>query len=83
MASKQHGRRSSNNSMIFSPWNYKVLALGILMVIAGFSAMYIENEVEGFISLYVSPIVIMAGYVTVIIAILKHDDDSNATSDQS
>jgi len=83
MASKQRGRRTSDNSMIFSPWNYKVLALGILMVIAGFSAMYIENEVEGFISLYISPIVIMAGYVTVIVAILKHDDDTNATTDQS
>jgi uncharacterized membrane protein HdeD (DUF308 family) len=83
MASKQRSGRTSNNSMIFSPWNYKVLALGILMVIAGFLAMYIENEVEGFISLYISPIVIMAGYVTVIVSILKHDDDTGSASDQS
>ena len=67
--------------MIFSPWNYKVLALGLLLVIVGFSAMYIENEVNGFISLYLSPIVIMAGYVSVIIAILKHDHGSSAVSD--
>lgn len=69
--------------MIFSSWNYKVLALGMLMVIVGFLAMYIENEVNGFISLYVSPIVIMAGYVAVAVAILKHDDDSSAAADQS
>lgn len=64
--------------MIFSPWNYKVLALGVFLVIVGFLAMYIENEVNGFISLYVSPITIMAGYATVIIAILKHDTNSSA-----
>lgn len=66
--------------MIFSAWNYKILSLGLLLVIIGFTAMYLENEVYGFISLYVSPIVIMAGYVTVIFAILKN---KNATSDQS
>ena len=69
--------------MIFSPWNYKVLAVGLLLVIAGFTAMYIENEVNGIISLYISPIVIMAGYLTVIVAILKHDHGSNTANDQS
>lgn len=83
MASKNRRRNSRNKSMIFNPWNYKVLALGILMIIVGFSAMYIENEVNGFISLYVSPIVIMAGYVTVVVAILKHDDDSSTVNSQS
>ncbi|NGP86829.1 DUF3098 domain-containing protein [Fodinibius halophilus] len=79
MATKQR----SNNRMIFSSWNYKVLALGILLVIAGFSAMYIENEVKGFISLYISPIVIMAGYITVIVSIMKHDDDATNPSEDS
>lgn len=69
--------------MIFSAWNYKILALGFFLVVAGFSAMYLENEVEGIISLYISPIVIMSGYVTVIIAILKHDHSSSAASGQS
>lgn len=80
---KQRGRRSQKNSMIFSSWNYKVLALGFFLVIAGFTAMYLENEVEGIISLYISPIVIMAGYVTVIVAILKHDENSSAASGKS
>lgn len=83
MASRNSNRRGNKKPMIFSPWNYKILALGLLLVIVGFSAMYIENEVKGFISLYLSPIVIMAGYVSVIIAILKHDHGSSAVSDQS
>ncbi|WP_138429315.1 DUF3098 domain-containing protein [Fodinibius saliphilus] len=79
MATKQR----KNNRMIFSSWNYKVLALGILLVIAGFSAMYIENEVNGFISLYISPIVIMTGYITVIVSIMKHDDETGKASEES
>ena len=69
--------------MIFGPWNYKVLAVGLLLVIVGFTAMYIENEVNGIISLYISPIAIMAGYLTVIVAILKHDHGSTTANDQS
>lgn len=83
MVARNRSRGSNKKPMIFRPWNYKILALGLLLVIVGFSAMYIENEVKGFISLYVSPVVIMAGYISVIVAILKHDQDSSAASDQS
>ncbi len=66
--------RKSNNDqpMFFSSYNYKLIGVSILLIITGFTAMYMENEVEGFISLYISPILIMAGYVIVIFAILKH-----------
>ncbi|MDR8391796.1 DUF3098 domain-containing protein [Aliifodinibius sp. S!AR15-10] len=79
MVAKQR-TRSGSDAMLFSSWNYKTLILGLVLVIVGFTAMYIENEVQGFISLYVSPIMIMAGYITVIFAIIKHDkrNDDNA-----
>lgn len=83
MVSKNRSSRSGPRPMIFDSWNYKVLAVALLLVIVGFSAMYIENEVNGVISLYISPILIMAGYVAVIVAILKHDLDSSVASDQS
>ncbi|TYP94984.1 hypothetical protein LX73_0278 [Fodinibius salinus] len=83
MASKKHRSSGKNRTMIFSAWNYKMLALGMFLVLAGFLAMYAENEVEGIISLYISPIVIMAGYISVIIAILKHDDGSSAAQSES
>lgn len=69
--------------MLFNSWNYKVLSLGLLLVIVGFTAMYIENEVEGFISLFVSPIMIMAGYITVIFAIMKHDREPGQTPEHT
>lgn len=59
--------------MLFSPLNYKLIGIGLLLLIIGFTAMRIENEVKGFISLYISPVIIMAGYVIVAYAILKRD----------
>ncbi|MDX1672924.1 MAG: hypothetical protein R3211_11320 [Balneolaceae bacterium] len=69
--------------MLFSAWNYKVLIAGLLLVVLGFTAMYMENEVQGFISLYISPIMIMAGYITVIFAIMKHDQDNIPKSENA
>lgn len=78
MATKRQERKLDTSGMLFGAWNYKVLALGLFLVIAGFTGMYLENEVHGFISLYVSPIVIMAGYLSVILAIMKHDNHQTA-----
>lgn len=66
--------QSSSNSdpMIFESFNYKLLVIGLFLVVVGFTAMYLENEVYGVISLYISPIVIVAGYITVIFSILVH-----------
>ena len=59
--------------MLFTGMNYKLMGIGLLLVIIGFGAMRIENEVYGFISLYFSPIVILAGYAVVGYSILKRD----------
>ncbi len=42
----------------------------------------IENEVDGFISLYISPIVILAGFIVVIFAIMKHDREEPKEGDK-
>jgi hypothetical protein len=75
MAVKKKYRRKKKEEkpMLFSPLNYKILGLGVLLVIIGFTAMRIENEVYGVVSLYISPVVILAGYIVVIYAILKRD----------
>lgn len=69
--------------MLFGPWNYKVLSVGLLLVVVGFTAMYLENEVNGFISLFISPILIMTGYLSVIVAIMKHDNSTGTTPDHT
>lgn len=72
MAAKRRNKKETK-PMFFSALNYKIMGLGILCIIIGFTAMRLENEVYGFVSLYISPIVILAGYATVAIAILKRD----------
>jgi len=73
---------SESKPMFFSGFNYRLIGIAILLIVGGFTAMLMENEVKGFISLYVSPIVIMAGYIVVIFAIMKHDrEDLNSESD--
>ncbi len=59
--------------MLFSPLNYKIMGLGVFLIVLGFAVMRLENEVYGFFSLYITPIVILSGYVIVIYAILKKD----------
>ena len=56
--------------MIFTRQNYILLLLGIVAIVIGYTTMRIENEVDGFISLYVAPLLILGGYLEIIYAIL-------------
>ncbi len=80
MAKANH-RKSDDRPMFFSAFNYKLIGVAILLIFAGFSAMYLENEVDGVISLYISPLVILAGFITVIFAIMKHDRGDGTESE--
>ena len=72
----KRGRKTADHEpMFFSAYNYKMIGIAILLIVVGFTAMYLENEVDGFISLFISPIMIMAGYILVVFAIMKHDRD--------
>jgi len=64
-------RKKDKKPLVFSALNYKIMGAGVLLVIIGFTIMRLENEVYGFISLYIAPVLIMAGYITVVFAILK------------
>jgi hypothetical protein len=67
--------------MFFSGFNYRLIGIAIVLIVGGFTAMRLENEVNGIISLYVSPIVIITGYIVVIFAIMKHNrKESNIES---
>lgn len=69
--------------MLFSPLNYKLIGLGVLLIATGFTAMKLENEVYGIVSLYISPVVILTGYITVIFAILKLDHKMEESSENA
>ncbi len=78
--SHQRKRRVQMRSMILSTHNYVLVAVGVLAIILGYAIMRLENEVDGFLSLYVAPLLILGGYLEIIYAILwrnsSHTDDS-------
>jgi len=79
---KAGSKKTKSKPMLFSGFNYKILSIGLLLVAVGFTSMYLENEVKGFISLFISPILIMSGYVVVIFSILKHEAPKQSQQSQ-
>ena len=71
--SAKRTKQKDTKPMLFSALNYKLMGLGVLLVIVGFTIMRLENEVYGFVSLYISPVLLLAGYIMVIYSILKRD----------
>ena len=70
-ASQKRGSRSAHlkGPMLFGRTNYLLLGISIALLIVGYSAMAIDNQVRSFVSLYFAPIVLMTGYLLVIFAI--------------
>ena len=66
---------------VFARTNYLLLLAGVLLVVIGYVIMALENEVDGFISLYIAPILILGGYLEIIYAILWRPKDQTAPSE--
>lgn len=68
--------------MVFARRNYILLILGVVMIVFGYTIMRMENEVDGFISLYVAPLIILGGYLEIIYAILwrPKNEETDETS---
>ena len=56
--------------MVFGRRNYVLILAGVLAIVVGYVIMRLENEVDGFMSLYVAPIIILGGYLEIIWGIL-------------
>ncbi|MGB0650880.1 MAG: DUF3098 domain-containing protein [Rhodothermales bacterium] len=76
----QRSRGKSRGVMVFERKNYLLLMLGIALVVVGYVIMRMENEVDGFISLYVAPLMILGGYLEIIWAIMWRPKRESATS---
>ncbi len=74
---KKTVKQSSNQEMLFDADNYKLIGLGIVLIIIGFTAMYLDKNVFGFITMYISPVVILAGFAEIIYAIMKPSKNHN------
>lgn len=70
--------QKSPSPLVFEKRNYLMLLVSVLLIVVGFLAMWMEGEFLGFISLNVSPVVIMVGYAGVLYAILWQPNDEEA-----
>lgn len=62
--------RSSHAKTVFERHNYVLLLIGVALIVVGFAIMRIDNQLESFISLYLSPLLILGGFLEIIYAIL-------------
>ncbi|MXW63568.1 MAG: DUF3098 domain-containing protein [Bacteroidetes bacterium SB0662_bin_6] len=61
--------------MVFRRKNYLLLLIGVAAVVLGYAMMRIDNQVEGFVSLYIAPLIILGGYLEIIWAILVRPEE--------
>jgi hypothetical protein len=56
----------------FGKKNYQWMIIGVILLVVGFIVMSLDKEQHGFgiLGLYVGPIIVMAGFVVEIYAIL-------------
>ena len=73
--------RASQPRMLFDRQNYVLLIGCVVLVVVGFAAMRIENELNGVISLYVAPLVILTGYLGVFYALLRRPKTDKPEAD--
>lgn len=62
--------RPVHRKMVLEKRNYQLIALGVVAIVIGYGLMAFESDVDGLLSLYVAPLVLMAGYLEIIYALL-------------
>ena len=63
--------------LVFDRTNYVLLVACLAAIVLGYTLMRVENAVDGFLSLYVAPLVILGGYLGVIVAILRRPREAD------
>lgn len=81
-------KKGPSEPMLLTAYNYKLLVIGVVCVLLGFGGMYIDGQQYGIYSLYIAPLLVMAGFITVATgifktdpAILKEEKENKASSD--
>lgn len=81
--SSKRKTREDRSSLIFQKQNYGLMAVSMLLIIVGFVAMYLDGQFLGFVSLTVSPIIILAGYALLVYAILRRPDEASQPAESA
>jgi isoprenylcysteine carboxyl methyltransferase (ICMT) family protein YpbQ len=64
-------------AMPFGKENYTLLGICFALIVLAYTLMRIENAEDGFLALYVSPLLLTVGYLGVFYALFKPSKSSN------
>ncbi len=69
---KKAGKKPDSKSadMPLGTINYVMIAGGAALIALSYLGMYLERDADGFFSLYISPLTLVAAYVWIIFAVL-------------
>ncbi len=80
----ERAKREALYAMPLQKENYLFIGIGFAVIILGYLLIAFENDVDGFLSLNVSPILIIGGFVWIIYAVLyKAKSNNNLTNTSS
>lgn len=65
------------NKLPFGKKNYQLMAFGLVVLVVGFTTMSLDKEPHGFgvLGLTLGPIIVVAGFVVEIFAVLHRPSD--------
>ncbi len=63
--------------------NYIMIALGALVIAASYWGMYLEREVDGFFTLFISPVTLIGAYLWVAFGVLYRPNRDKKQPGQS
>jgi len=80
---KGKSARPVQRKMVLQKRNYQLIALGVAALAIGYGLMAFENDVDGVLSLYVAPVVLIAGYLEIFYALLWRPASDDVTEESS
>jgi len=72
---KTESSAKQDDSFVFGKENYQLMILGFVVIIIGFMLMYGTTDIFDFRKLTLAPIVVLAGFVIEIFAIMREPKD--------
>jgi hypothetical protein len=63
--------KAPQHNFVFGKQNYMLMIIGIVVIILGFILMYGKEDIYDFRKITLAPVVVLAGFVIEIFAIMK------------
>ncbi len=75
MAKKKNNNTEATNAakphFVFSSENYKLMIIGLVVIVLGFVLMYGKEDIYDFRKTTLAPIIVIAGFIIEIFAIMR------------